>query len=338
MDIIEQIKIKLKRVKNSYRPDGINAVVAHIEIAEIHYKRGLKEKYEHYFTDAVYRANHAFEGILKEAYEIIEEKDSSRATPYEIELYLTNNMPFNDRVMHLFSNYRTQWRNPSTHDYQLFFDGQEAFLAIVTVSSLVNVVLDQIIENLVFKEKNEKLNSHAKKNRANIEGYSSLPLIEKASEILKGYSEYFKENLKDLSDLSDPELLGSVTSYISLFDQEIEISTNRQVDTDDGVISPDIILSLEHEKLIVEVKRNLTRGYNLFFDSYSPSREQLKLYMNKSKIDKGIAFHTPAHKDDQIVISMMGNENETKEIYSVDPAILPEDFHELSEDDGSEDF
>jgi hypothetical protein len=88
MDILKQIKEKLSKVSQEDRPDGINAILSHIEISEKYYIKAVSDKDENYFTDVVYRTNHAFEGILKEAYEILEEKDASRTTPYKIEKYL----------------------------------------------------------------------------------------------------------------------------------------------------------------------------------------------------------------------------------------------------------
>ena len=48
------------------------------------------------------------------------------------------------------SRYRTEWRNPSTHDYKLDFDEDEALLAIASVCAFAIVLLDQITEKLNF--------------------------------------------------------------------------------------------------------------------------------------------------------------------------------------------
>ena len=49
-----------------------------------------------------------------------------------------------------FTQYRQEWRNPSTHDYTLDFDEDEALLAIVTVTVFAIVLCDQISSKLAF--------------------------------------------------------------------------------------------------------------------------------------------------------------------------------------------
>ena len=125
-------------------------MISHIEVAERHWLRAKKEREDTLFTDVIYRTNHAFEGALKEAYFILNGKDAAKKTPNEIERFLLENKIFKERVMALFTNYRTEWRNTSTHDYKLFFTEQEAFLAIVSVSAFVHILLDQMAEKISF--------------------------------------------------------------------------------------------------------------------------------------------------------------------------------------------
>ena len=91
-------------------------------------KRGREELDPDSYNDVVYRTNQA-EGILKEAYAIIEDADATRLSPNEIEQYFVNKKKLTKRVWALFKNYRQQWRNPATHDHTLLFSEQEAILA-----------------------------------------------------------------------------------------------------------------------------------------------------------------------------------------------------------------
>ncbi len=70
--------------------------------------------------------------------------------PFQIEKHLENEDLLKERVLNQFTNYRTEWRNKSTHDYQLFFASQEALLAIVSVSAFFNILLDQMLEKYSF--------------------------------------------------------------------------------------------------------------------------------------------------------------------------------------------
>ena len=126
MDLLKLLKDKAEYFSTSEQDRGISSVVSHIEIAERHYEGG-KSGDDYLFNDVVYRSNQAFEGALKEAYRIITGRDSSRITPHKIEKYLEQNNVLKERVLQLFTNNRTEWRNKSTHDYNLYFSEQEAF-------------------------------------------------------------------------------------------------------------------------------------------------------------------------------------------------------------------
>src|ERR1043166_495020 len=145
MDLLKEIKDKLKTRPASDEARGLESVLAHIEIAERYHLRAKKERDEHLYTDVIYRTNHAFEGILKEAYVTLEGKSGDNLSPYEIEEYLLKSNVLRGRVVDLLTNYRQHWRNPSTHDYKLFFSEQESFLAIVSVTAFVSILLDQIL-------------------------------------------------------------------------------------------------------------------------------------------------------------------------------------------------
>ena len=150
MNLLQNIAEKINSINETSLPHGVKSVITHIEIAEKHFFQAKESKDHDLYTDVIYRTNHAFEGILKEAYQILENKPSNEKSSFDIENYLSENNVFNERVMELFVNYRKNWRNPSTHDHKLFFVEQEAFLAIVTVSAFVNLLLDQIIEKISY--------------------------------------------------------------------------------------------------------------------------------------------------------------------------------------------
>lgn len=327
MDILRQIKSKLAKVSPQDRPDGINAVLSHIDIAERYYEKASEEKDENYYTDVVYRTNHAFEGILKEAYEIIAEKDASKTTPHKIELYLSENSIFNERVLNLFTNYRQNWRNPSTHDYQLFFGSQEAFLAIITVSSFVSILIDQIIEKLSYISYKIRVLNYVDDFKKLLSAYDSLPYIDKCLEILKSYSKYFQEDFEHHFDLPEAELIGSITGFFAAFEPSWKIVTNQALSHEGSKVYPDILIEADNgERLIVEVKRNKSRDYSMFFDFGSPALEQLKTYMKKGGVERGIAYYTPAHGKDEIVSSYQaGTQDSLREIYSIDPEMLPDE-------------
>ncbi len=150
MNIIELIKNQIENLPDGPHLLGLRSVIRHIEAAYRHLSRGQELSDESAFTDAIYRSNQAFEGSIKEAYRVLAEKDPQRKTTFDIEKYLQENNLFKQRVLAQFSNYRTEWRNPATHDYNLDFDEDEAFLAITSVSAFAKLLTNQISEKLAF--------------------------------------------------------------------------------------------------------------------------------------------------------------------------------------------
>ena len=141
MDLLQSIKEKSEYFADTEEDQGVLSVVSHIEIAERHYGGG-KNGDDYLYNDVIYRCNQAFEGSLKEAYRIITGNDPNKLTPHKIEKYFEQNSVLRERVLSLFTNYRTEWRNKSTHDYKLYFSEQEAFLAIVSISAFINILFD----------------------------------------------------------------------------------------------------------------------------------------------------------------------------------------------------
>jgi hypothetical protein len=131
---------------------GLRAVQSHIAAAIRHFDRGQKEVDDTLFTDVIFRCNQAFEGSIKEAYRVLAGKDPKAKTPNDIEIFLTDGNILRKKVLDQFTIYRREWRNPSTHDYTLDFDEDEALMAIVSVSAFAIVLCDQIDGKLAFNE------------------------------------------------------------------------------------------------------------------------------------------------------------------------------------------
>ncbi|MCK1476211.1 hypothetical protein IVB27_15695 [Bradyrhizobium sp. 197] len=90
----------------------LKAVMAHIDAAIKHYKRGQSEPDQTLFIDAVFRCNQAFEGSVKEAYRVLAGKDPSRIAPHKIEEFRGEADLLRKKVLDQFTRYRTEWRNP----------------------------------------------------------------------------------------------------------------------------------------------------------------------------------------------------------------------------------
>jgi hypothetical protein len=149
MDIIKILQSAVDNLPKGEYSTGLQAILRHLDSAIRHYNRDPLDDPDCY-TDSIYRTNQAYEGGLKEAFRILAKKDPSKETPNDIEKYLENNKVVRPRVITQLSRYRQDYRNPSTHDYKLDFDSNEALLAIVSVAAFCKLLVDQISERVAF--------------------------------------------------------------------------------------------------------------------------------------------------------------------------------------------
>lgn len=259
----------------------------HLEMAEKYLSRANQEGDENLFTDIIYRTNHAFEGILKEAYTVLAQEESHRKTPNEIEIFLANNDIFKSRVLDQFTNYRTAWRNPSTHDHKLFFTGQEAFLAIVSVSAFINILLDQIIEKSSFEIERAETVSKSAEIKDSIESYDSLPLTEKVKNLLLQFSMHQFTDVINRSQISETQLVGMITGYIASVDPTLKIEKELLLSKSMG-LRPDLVISKNDVSVIVEIKRAKPNEANI-----KMAENQLEAYLRHSGMRTGILFFFP---------------------------------------------
>jgi len=296
MDITDQISNKLEQISKFQDIVGLQSVVAHIEIAEKYLSRGIEEKDDDVFTDVIYRTNHAFEGILKEAFQTLTNKNASKKNIFEIEKYLLENNIFNSRVLDLFKNYRQEWRNPSTHDHSLFFSEDEAFLAIINVSAFVNILLNQILEKVSYNTEKKSLSKTVEELRSVLTDYNQLSLFDKINSILTLFTNNIKQDEETLNK-KEVELLGMLTAFISSIDDKIEITREPVLADEEGVprLRPDFIFKNNDEAIIVEVKRVTAKKHD------QAAENQLLTYLKSSGIRQGILYYSPSDPSQQVM-------------------------------------
>jgi hypothetical protein len=98
LDLLALIKKQIEALPDGPHIAGLRAVLRHIDAAYRHLGRGQSDGDDTAFTDAIYRANQAFEGSIKEAYRVLAERDPQRMRPYDIEKYLEEKQIFKDRI------------------------------------------------------------------------------------------------------------------------------------------------------------------------------------------------------------------------------------------------
>jgi hypothetical protein len=299
MDLLEEIRRKTSVFTGTEHRPGIQAVLMHIEVAEKHFSNGrLGDDY--FFSDVIYRTNQAFEGALKEAYKVLTGKNAESLTPHKIEKYFSDTKTLKERVLALFTNYRMEWRNKSTHDHRLSFSAQEAFLAIVTISAFINILLDQMAEKLAYEQERQEASKSAPNLKDAIQGYEQLSLLQQATKLLESFVQDMATS--KAQDASNPateyEFLGKLAGYLSVADPEIVVETDVPLHVGSKHFRLDLMLSKGPDKVIVELKRQTEN----FARRIREGEEQLFSYLAASGHKNGILFMLPTRPDGPMVV------------------------------------
>jgi hypothetical protein len=254
MDLLQEIEKKAQILSSSTSHEGIQAVTRHIKAAERYLLRARGERDDDLFNDVIYRTNQAFEGMLKEAYSVLTDKDGTKLSPHQIEQHLVSESVLASRVLDLFTNYRQQWRNPSTHNHRLFFGEQEALLAIVSVSAFTTILLDQIIEKVSYTREREEISNRKDIINRRLNNYGEGPLHEQVILLLDLFSDNLQMSRTDLNTMREVEVIGHLSAFITLIDSSIEVS-QQQILLGEKQLRPDFIFSKQNEKVVLELKR-----------------------------------------------------------------------------------
>lgn len=267
---------------------SIDKVIAHLHVAEKHYERGKNTGDEHFFTDVLCRCNHAFEGILREAYHAFNEtaERHENISLYEIEQYLKSKNLFSERVRKLLDNYRKDWRNPSTHDHKLFFSEGEALLALMNVQAIVAVVLEQMLARFGYTMGQQIKPSASEIQKDSSLRYRVLKLLEEfsRSNILR---KIYEKSGKGYSRKRPPKilLLGILEGFLSSHAPELDIDVEPAISQG---LKADMLISDGNQKVIVEMKTSR-------FDEISKHHGlvHIKHILTKSEVKEGILFFLP---------------------------------------------
>jgi hypothetical protein len=305
LDLLKLLKGKAEHFSVSEEDRGVSSVVNHIGVAEKHFENG-KLGDDYLFNDVVYRSNQAFEGALKEAYRIITGNNPDNITPYKIEKYFEENAVLKDRVLKLFTNYRTEWRNKSTHDYRLYFSEQEAFLAIVSISAFINILFDQMLEKRAYDKESEELkNNPASKSAVNI----NLSIDERVVDLLLKYSKEVPGKMigSVLPRITEVELIGSFYAYLNSLANDIKVSSEYVIKSGPRRLIADFFLQKDAEKLIIEFKNPIQK----ISESLNGGTQQLFTYLIASGVECGILYIPPTSEDQEMEVITLPIETKT---------------------------
>jgi hypothetical protein len=286
MDLVDTLRRKITALEDGEYLPGLKAVLLHVETAFRHLSRGQQASDDTAFTDAIYRTNQAFEGSVKEAYRVLAGKDPSKKTPYEIEDYLEKKNTFRSRVLGQLTTYRTEWRNPSTHDYKLDFDESEAFLAIVSVTAFACLLLDQISERLAFNKAQAAVDQQKTQIVENLEESMGADLQTRAAELLARFCSIpLPYHAQDVVP-SESQIVGALQGFLASIAPDVTVVPEALFGKE-MKYRVDLLLSRDDEQVVVEVKSSRYSG-----DAHELFR-QMAIIFDFSGVSRGIAIVVP---------------------------------------------
>lgn len=286
MDILKEIEQQIKSIKKTDSSSYLDSIFTHIDRAELYYSKGKNDS--DFFNDVIYRSNQAYEGALKESYKVLAEKNQeevSNKSPNEIENYFETNNVFRERVLQLFKNYRREWRNKSTHDYKLFFDENEAFIALTSVTSFVHLLLKQIQEKAAYLDLQKKLEDE----KVSIENVEKLLLEnknpkEKLLDIITEFSNQYGKRIFENKNTSEFEIIGLFHAYIESLKS---VKATREPKFENTNARPDFLIEIDNSLMILEFKRYKASGsiiHNV--------ENQILNYLEAANLSDGIVYFT----------------------------------------------
>lgn len=286
MDLVDTLRKKIDVLdKGDYVP-GLKAVLLHIETAFRHLSRGQETDEDTAFTDAIYRTNQAFEGSIKEAYCVLAGQDPAKRRPFDIENYLEQNSIFRSRVLSQLTTYRTEWRNPSAHDYKLDFDESEAFLAIVSVSAFACLLLDQIAERLAYTKSQAEAEAQKVALTASLAQTINADLLVRVTDLLTQFCAMNVPSSASINRQSEAQVVGALHGFLSSAASELEVHTEARLDSAKP-FRADLLVIRGDERLIIEIKRHFSRK------SYASAIAQVAHYLHIGGLKSGILLFLP---------------------------------------------
>lgn len=267
MDILKEIELQINSIKKTDSSNYLNSILTHIERAEFYYKQGKTDT--KFFNDVIYRSNQAYEGALKESYKVLADKTEEevfKKTPDDIEKFLDTKSVFRERVLQLFKNYRLEWRNKSAHDFKLFFDESEAFIALTSVSSFVYLLLIQIQEEIARQTQKKKL-AEEKENVEKIKAIATSTSKNPMDKLVDIIVEFSRQNSQQIfnntKDIREEEIMGLFHGYIESASKTVNTQREPKLNTGERSIRPDFLIEIDNEKLILEFKKGHNKSLNI---------------------------------------------------------------------------
>lgn len=295
MDLLKDIKeLITQSLDDTTCIDIFNQYVfVHIEQAEKYYELAQEEEDVNYYSDVVYRAHQAYEGLLRLVYLGFNlgtlGKSTDNLTLHQIEESFIDDGFLGEMTKMEFIYFRRFWRNRSVHQPEQTYDRDEAVLAISHVTAMIYILLNHFFEYaLKVTLSMEKLGDNLK-NRNH--GMLDATIVNHLKEFHKKIDGTFDNN-------SSQQLIILLKEYLENNIKGIDvISQYKGVDVIG--FQPDIIINDNSEVImVIEVKNDFTEK------NMKIGLAQLKDYLFRTDLGKGIIYFWTLDKNVDYLVSV----------------------------------
>ncbi|TOM27421.1 hypothetical protein CGH80_24250, partial [Vibrio parahaemolyticus] len=175
----------------------------------------------------------------------------------------------------------------------------EALLAIVSVSAFFSILLDEMLEKQAFETEVEDLKKHVSKITSQLHNYNALDFHQQCLEILTKFSVIEKREGGFDTDLSEFELRGRLSAFISSVDPEITVEIEKRINIGSSHAYIDMILRKGGNSIIVELKRPSKESRLLEMRAV----QQIISYLAVTQLTDGIVYIPPYSKSSKVEVS-----------------------------------
>jgi hypothetical protein len=162
----------------------------------------------------------------------------------------------------------------------LLLDENEAFLALNNVSSFVHLLLKQIEEKIAYENELKKIPSIETQKETSEISAKEQSLIDI---VLKSLGLFSKE-IENEYELKEIEIIGKLNAFLEKLHTELVIYREPNYKIGNIQIRPDLVIEYEHDKVVLEVKRNPQKG------KLKADIDQITSYLSLTGLKNGVLY------------------------------------------------
>jgi hypothetical protein len=292
VDLLKFISENSSALNGSPFEKGLTAVIRHLKRAEGYLLMGRNNGDEDYFNDVIYRTNQAYEGILKEAYELFTGETVGKLRTVDLEQHFVKKSILSERVAGAFQTYRQEWRNPATHDHRLIFSEQDATLALSTISTFAYLLLDQMIEaraSHLQQERTERASVVISEgsDKSSAELVADALMNHALGDVLAGLGKQVRE----------VEVIGTIHGHLAAVFPQATIEREPVIKSKAMRLRPDLILRNKGTSVVIEVKRLSENSEEGIVHGFV----KLENYMEGTQTNEGVLYLVPSQPQDAMM-------------------------------------